>query len=136
VLSVLLRYTDSDYPFGIFKLFFQVLRCHIKTQQLAMSLLNSEVLIKMLEASTNNKYMMFVSFKSNTTDDTSGAHDVISGFGGIRIVQSLVLFVLLCRSCCVLWCFCSFTIVFRSMHALFVGAIRICISKKNRQHNG
>jgi hypothetical protein len=22
VLSVLLRYTDSDYPFGIFKLFF------------------------------------------------------------------------------------------------------------------
>jgi hypothetical protein len=25
VLSVLLRYTDSDYPFGIFKLFFNVL---------------------------------------------------------------------------------------------------------------
>ena len=24
VLSVLLRYTDSDYPFGIFKLFFQI----------------------------------------------------------------------------------------------------------------
>jgi len=24
VLSVLLRYTDSDYPFGIFKLFLQI----------------------------------------------------------------------------------------------------------------
>ena len=24
VLSVLLRYTDSDYPFGIFKLFFEI----------------------------------------------------------------------------------------------------------------
>ena len=25
VLSVLLRYTDSDYPFGIFKLFFRTI---------------------------------------------------------------------------------------------------------------
>jgi hypothetical protein len=28
VLSVLLRYTDSDYPFGIFKLFFDIFKQH------------------------------------------------------------------------------------------------------------
>ena len=29
VLSVLLRYTDSDYPFGIFKLFSSIKTYHI-----------------------------------------------------------------------------------------------------------
>jgi len=28
VMSVLLRFTDSDYPFGIFKLFFSFVVCH------------------------------------------------------------------------------------------------------------
>jgi hypothetical protein len=29
VMSVLLRFTDSDYPFGIFKLFFSFVVCHV-----------------------------------------------------------------------------------------------------------
>jgi hypothetical protein len=81
-----------------------------------MSLLNSEVLIKMLEASTNNKYMMFVSFKSNTTDDTSGGHDVISGFGGVRIVQSLVL----------LYCFVD-PVVYFGVFVLLPLYLRVCM---------
>jgi hypothetical protein len=36
MLSVLLRYTDSDYPFGIFKLF---LKCYIQSSDVTSLIL-------------------------------------------------------------------------------------------------
>ena len=33
MLSVLLRYTDSDYPFGIVKLFLQILKFYIGEEE-------------------------------------------------------------------------------------------------------
>ena len=56
VLSVLLRYTDSDYPFGIFKVFF--LHTWVLSDKLWTSIISDYMYLYRIDEFSNIKYVL------------------------------------------------------------------------------